>query len=64
MWGWGQVYYVGCYVGNRLDKGQYECRVYNYRRDDIFLDKGDGNGENEKLIDYSDNVVSKIISIS
>lgn len=64
MWGWGQAHHAGCYVGNRLDKGQHECRVHNHRRDDTLSDKGDGNGENEKLTDYSDNVVSKIISTS
>ena len=33
--------HAGCYVENRPDKGQHECRVHNHRRDDTISDKGE-----------------------
>jgi len=31
----------GCYIRNRQDKGQHECRVHNHRRVDAISDKGE-----------------------
>lgn len=33
--------HAGCYVVNRPDKGQHECRVHNHRRHDPISDKGE-----------------------
>lgn len=41
--------HTGCYVENRLHKGQHECRVRNHRRGDIIFGKDGGSGDDEEL---------------